>query len=311
MLHITNGDHAAEGIRASGVPGAVLPWRDVLHEGPVPGGLDLAGLGEVRAAFIAGRGWAPHDEVSAEFAGRDARLSLAHQEDEVVLWFEPDLYDQLQLFQLLDWFAEHPVARLALVDPPEYLGPAAPARLAELFRARRSVSAAQLEEGRLAWAAFRAPRPARMERLAAEGLQSLPYAAGAFRRLLEQLPGADDGLTRSERQALEALMQEDRAAGELFQMHNALEDPVWLGDATFADYLDALAAGPHPLITLSGAGPWHDRQAALTQDGRAVLSGRVDAVALRGVDRWLGGIHLQGRGPVWRWDRVAARVLER
>ena len=39
MLFITNGDFAAGRIAASGLTGEILPWRDVLHEGPVPAGL--------------------------------------------------------------------------------------------------------------------------------------------------------------------------------------------------------------------------------------------------------------------------------
>src|SRR5919206_483284 len=57
MLHITNGDHAARLIAATGVGGEVLPWRDVLHEGPVPEGLSLDELRPVRAPFIAGALW--------------------------------------------------------------------------------------------------------------------------------------------------------------------------------------------------------------------------------------------------------------
>ena len=40
----------------------------------------------------------------------------------------------------------------------------------------------------------------------------------------------------------------------------------------------------------------------LTAAGRAVLSGTADAVALRGIDRWLGGVRLSGRHGVWRWE---------
>src|SRR5687768_1889225 len=110
MLHITNGDAAAGGIRAAGVDGPVLPWRDVLHEGPVPGGFTLAQLGGVRALFLATCDFAREREAAAEFAYRDRVLEAAGAEDEVVLWFEHDLYDQLQLLQLLDWFAAHPPA---------------------------------------------------------------------------------------------------------------------------------------------------------------------------------------------------------
>ena len=51
-LHVTNGDSTAAGLREGGVTGDVLPWRDVLHEGPVPP-LAPAALARVRARFLA------------------------------------------------------------------------------------------------------------------------------------------------------------------------------------------------------------------------------------------------------------------
>ena len=57
ILNITNGDSAVNIMKQAGVPGAFLPWRDVLHDGPVPAGLSLEDLSMVRASFIANRGW--------------------------------------------------------------------------------------------------------------------------------------------------------------------------------------------------------------------------------------------------------------
>jgi hypothetical protein len=317
MLHITNGDAAVPGIRASGVEGPVLVWLEVLHEGPVPAGLTLHELSAVRSRFFSDLGWDDDEPASGRMAERDRMLMTAGSEDEVVLWFEHDLYDQLQLIQLLDWFADHPPAVLSLVNPAEYLGLATPTRLAGLFAVREPVTAGQLDLGRRAWAAFRSATPEEMARMLGEDTSALPFLHSAFQRLLEQLPGADDGLSRSERQVVEALADQDRTAGELFQMHNALEDPIWLGDAPFVDYLRSLASEPTPLVsTPAGAealseDAWHRQPVSLTPAGQQVLGGRADAVGLRGVDRWLGGTHLVGEGPVWRWDRVAGRVTRR
>jgi plastocyanin len=33
----------------------------------------------------------------------------------------------------------------------------------------------------------------------------------------------------------------------------------------------------------------------------------VHTIALCGIDRWLGGVHLEGSGPVWRWDAATGR----
>src|SRR6478672_6102481 len=36
LLHVTNGESAGNTLRQTALGGAVLPWQDVLHEGPVP-----------------------------------------------------------------------------------------------------------------------------------------------------------------------------------------------------------------------------------------------------------------------------------
>ena len=46
----------------------------------------------------------------------------------------------------------------------------------------------------------------------------------------------------------------------------------------------------------------------ITDAGRAVLEGRADWNELDGIDRWLGGVHLQGKEAAWRWDEQAARL---
>jgi len=48
----------------------------------------------------------------------------------------------------------------------------------------------------------------------------------------------------------------------------------------------------------------------LTPAGREILAG-ADFVARYGIDRWLGGVRLTGRGPVWRWDEGRERLVLR
>ena len=40
----------------------------------------------------------------------------------------------------------------------------------------------------------------------------------------------------------------------------------------------------------------------LTDVGRQVLDGEADHVALNGIDRWIGGVHLHGHDVPWRWN---------
>ena len=206
MLHITNGDCAVAVLQAAGMRGEIVPWRDVLHEGPVRADLPLEALSAERARFIAEAGWAPLDDVARSFQERDQAFRRADEHDEIVLWFEHDLYDQLQLIQVLDGL--YGQARVCIVCEAEYLGPMAPDRAAELFALRSPVTKRHYNEARAAWTAFRAPDPLGI----ATESRALPFLAAAMRRHLEEYPWTTDGLSRLQRDL------------------DAKEDPVFLGD---------------------------------------------------------------------------------
>lgn len=313
MLHVTNGDLAAARIAEAALGGDVLPWRDVLHEGPVPGGLGDAELREARAEFLAAPGWSEKAEVLRSLEERDARLEAAAGNEEIVLWFEPDLYDQLQLVQVLDRLArlDPGAVRVTAVKSVEAIGDLEATRVRELFVGRMPLPAGALELARDAWERFRDPDPTRLEALAAP-TPALPFLPAALRRHLEELPSIRDGLSRSERQALEVLRSEPLAARDLFlAAHHDRERWVFLGDTVFYSYLDRLASGPRPLVTLSVRPARPDAVADLTDDGRAVLEGIADWIDLGGSDRWLGAVHCSAREDRWRWDTTSGRVARR
>jgi hypothetical protein len=316
VLIITNGDGAVAAMEAAGIPGEKLPWRDVLHDGPVPAGLELDELSDVRAHFIASCGWGAPDAVRRDFADRDAALKASTAQDEVVLWFEHDLYDQLQLFQLLDWFAHRDLGgtRLSYVQDSEFIAEVPHETLPARLDGRSDVTPEQLAAGHLAWAAFTAPDPAALARLMdADGqpgaLASLPFARSAIARLLQEHPDAETGLARSERQILEGLADGPRSAGDLFRAVQAMEEARYLGDGSFFRYAERLAGGPEPLLQLAGGAAfslpdWEPGQPGaptlggpveLTATGRQVLAGERDWIEIAGIDQWIGGVHLHRR----------------
>jgi hypothetical protein len=326
MLHITNGDSAANGIRETGIPGAVLSWIDVLHEGPVPPDLDLDQLRTVRAKFIADCGWTSFEEAVGLFSRRDRVLADSLGKDEVVLWFEHDLYDQLQLIQILDWYAHHDLNRtkLTLICAAEYLGPSTVERLRERYPERQPISGTQLELARTAWAAFRSPDPTQLTELLQRDSSALPFLSSALWRHLQQFPSTKNGLSRSENQALEAIASGITVLGQVYRAsHHDREEALFLGDATFAIYVERLSAGREPLVLREdgqvvkaprGRGPapefWQS-QVMLTPLGRAVLGEAADQVKLNGIDRWLGGVHLAGPAAKYRWDERTHLLTER
>jgi hypothetical protein len=49
----------------------------------------------------------------------------------------------------------------------------------------------------------------------------------------------------------------------------------------------------------------------LTAAGRRVLGGDADHVALNGIDRWIGGVHLAGADSPWRWHEGTESISRR
>ena len=96
-LIITNGDSAVARMREAGLEADFLPWRDMLHAGPVPRAPSLEELSNIRARYLAEEFAPDPADVDRGFAERDAAIRNHAKYDRVELWFEHDLYDQLQL----------------------------------------------------------------------------------------------------------------------------------------------------------------------------------------------------------------------
>ena len=326
LLHVTNGESAGNTLRQTGLGGAVLPWQDVLHEGPVPD-VPRAELLRVRASFLSGCGWGRAGAIRSSLERRDRQIRAALRDGRrVVLWFEHDLYDQLQLLDVLarahglDGMLEAIVVGTFPGKPAfRGLGELSPDELEILWPARREVTAETVEEATAAWAAFRAPEPVALAELAARGSENLPFLGGALERLLEELPEVGDGLSRTERQALQAIAGGARTPFEVFRATQDMEEAPFHGDAWFFRTLSALGQGDERLLeTEDGAPlpappPLSDGQEyawlslRVTESGERVLGGECDRVELLGVDRWLGGTHVTSES-VWRWES-AARTL--
>lgn len=330
MLHIANGDMTVGVLRTAELPGIYVPWRDVLHEGPVPAGLDLPQLSRVRAEFIASCGWGKLEEITRQFVARDAALEASASEDEVVLWFESDLYDQLQLCQVLAWYHDQSSkpGKLSLINVDKGpdgsflgLGQLKPDGVRTVLESRKPVRADQLALCGRAWDAFRAPDPVALDTLRAKGTPALPVLAAALERLLEELPSAANGLSRTEHAALAAVADGARAPAEIFVAVHTREDRPFMGDWPFWKVLGRLASGNKPMLELaSGARPrfppevpaaasFGAQRFRLTPSGREVLAAKLDAVETNGIDRWVGGTHMSHGSRIWRWNGAERKLV--
>jgi hypothetical protein len=315
MIHFTNGDIVADALTASGVPGRAVTCADPLHDGPCLPGLSRAEWRDSRAHFLSSSHSVPLDEVRDDLELRDAAIDDSARAEEVVLWFEHDLFDQLNLIWLLDALAEAgtPAQRVRLlvigehpeVDPFHGLGQLSPAQLLALFPSRETLSSEALAEARAAWADVCAPDPRPLAQRAMSASRHWPWLPGALRRLVEELPSVSAGLSRTERQGLEAIGRGAETLGEAFSACAVREERVFLGDWTFYAIMRRLHLAATPLITRTiasdePADSVRSSVVALTAFGERVVSWLEDHASVNGLDRWVGGVHLLGPSPRFR-----------
>lgn len=333
MLHITNGDIVGGTLRQTGLPGDILTWRDILHEGPTPAGLTLEQLSQIRAKFLADRGLGTYEEVLADFIRRDSMLAQFAAHNEVVLWFEHDLYDQLQLIQLLDWFSrhDHRATTISLICINTFpgianftgLGQLNTSQLRSLYETRRALTEYELALGSEAWKAFCSPDPKALEAFLRKDTSALPFLKAALQRHLEQFPALHEGLSRTECQILEVVDSGTHKPFEIFLATQEKEESPFLGDTPFWFYLSNLCTGEKPLLTRADGSPFalptsdlhnpafREQVLILTDEGRKALAGQADWITInRGIDRWLGGVHLQGQDAAWRWDAQRTTLVQ-
>lgn len=332
FLHVANGTSTTTTIAAAGLPGRRSIWADPLYEGPVPGDVNDRQLIDVRRTFLQ----PPTDVAASAWAGgdptmdpvndlREWRAAIAAHDayDELVLWFEHDLFDQLNLIQLLTWIRDEvpagtPVSLIcidAFPGRPDFkgLGELTARELASLFEMRRPVTDRQFALARRAWDAFRAPAPDALDNLRLVDTSSLPFLGAAVTRFLQEYPWTTDGLSRSERRLLAIAGDGEIELSKAFPRMYDDERVYHVTDSSLAAMANSLSSTTPPLlgIDLGRGANGHALRGivSLTDAGRSVLAGERDRVAICGIDRWLGGVHLAPGARIWRWDDASNRVV--
>jgi Domain of unknown function (DUF1835) len=302
IVHVCNGDSTADTLSLADLPGEIRVWADALDQGP------LLAVGDAehyraRGEFWASRGGSAADHAQ-QLANWDKGVDEAAAADELILWFEHDLFDQLALVRLLSRLSRRGLPKTLTIvsidrhpDVPNFIGFAQlkPEQLAELWARRTPLSRDAIDEAVTAWIAITSTDPRALPFLVRR-VKALPFLAGALERHLEELPDSTSGMSRTERQLLAAVA---RGEASLTSSVQAVDPRYPITDVVLK----------HTLATFQALG--FTDGTAVTALGRQALAGAIDRVHEQGIDEWRGGVHLTGRGPVWRWESRERRLVEK
>jgi len=331
MLHLHNGDSAANSAKQSSLPGEHFAWRESLITGPAPLGLSADEWLDVRSKHLSEAYGVDPEQCRRDLLNQQEVLASFADHDEVILWFEHDLFCQLHLLYLLAWFAQRDLGqtKLTLICIDEFpgkenfrgLGELTAEELASLFPRRQQVTAIQLQLATSGWQAYCAPDPTQLETFLQADVSVLPFVDSALRAHLQRFPSTTNGLGRVEERALQLIQSGANSFSDLFAKFSETESVYGFGDAQLWFTLRRTATVTQPLLTITnGANQKLDQRVLireivrnakleLTNVGDTILRGAADFFDINGIEQWLGGVHLSGRKALWRWDDHTQTVI--
>ncbi len=302
-LHITNGDSSADAMREAGILGDILPWRDVLHIGPVQNHDTWELFDRARIEFLISVNLANEAFIKQTFEERRAVMSQLDLYEKIYLWFEHDLYDQLQLLQIIKYLTPQLrlYDRINLIVTDMYLGQAKPSDFHDLFRFSEPLSVNHIAAVEPYWLALTHHTPVLLNEL--NESEALPFMHIAFKRLCEEYPSTLNGLNRVQSTIVELLRNECKGS-ELFSRYQATEESRFMGDSVFALILNHLVNCKHPLLAFKDKRQdlnVLNNELIVTDMGYAVQKAQKNHIFINGIDTWIGGVHLNSNN-LWCYN---------
>ena len=301
VTHIHNGDVMAVHARRAGIEGEHFAFRESLLGGPVR---EDDGWIERRAKFLSSYG----DDIlrvsNRLFEQQQMISSAAASAEEIVLWFEYDVYCLIHLVYLLPRL---PAGRTSVVWHDQPLGEiAAPEELLRLHARRRPATREMVTLAREAWQAYTAEDPAALNKMISANFNEFPFLRDGLALHAARFPSVRNGLGIIEQRILEFVADGATDFAALFNRFWSSYPRFGLGDTEVLRHLHTLAGRRHPLINLTEGS---EKQASftITEQGERTLTG-ADDVAANGIDLWLGGVHLT-EDHFWRWDSDRGEII--
>lgn len=307
MIHIHNGDVVAEAARRALLPGRHVAYRETFITGPVRPGLRQPEWIEERARFIAAYYGEHLLRTRNEILDQEQMLDAVRDEEEIVLWFEHDLFCLANFLYLLVRLAK--ARRLTAVWCPRALGTMSEEDLVTTYLSRAAVPPLMQRIAVEAWKGFTAHDATALNRFVKQDWPDFPFLRDGMTLHAMRFPSTRNGLGEVEQRAMSGIDAGASDFSSLFARFDANPPRYGFGDGEFLRHLRRLASCAVPMITITESGETAPPKAlfAITPAGRKVLTGEADFIELNNADQWLGGVHLTSE-QLWRWDAEAREV---
>lgn len=289
LLHITNGDSFTERLKTLPFKGDIVTWREMLCEGKTLSSVGSESFWKTRFEFL-NKNYRISKSWFVEKTLKEYRSLCSHkQQDQIVLWFEYDLFCQINMLAVLSWlktYRRH--AEISLVcsgkeDNTERLyglNELSDEQLTEIYERRIILSQDDIEYADYVWQLYCSDNPMRLENLADFDSFQFKYLSEAIKAHLQRFPTIKNGLNAVENTVLGvAREQKPKSKRELIGKILQNQGFYGFGDSQYERMITTLK----PLF--SSFNP-----VRLSTKGKAILEKRENYYSqLRDEDYYLGG----------------------
>ncbi len=211
LLHITNGDSFTERLNKLDLKGDVITWREMLCEGETLTNVGSESFWKTRYEFLH-KNYKVTKSWFIEKTLKEYRSLCNHkQQDQIVLWFEYDLFCQVNLIAVISWLlANRKYAEISLVcsgkedesDKLYSLNELSDEQLLSLYRNKKVLSQDDIEYADYVWQLYCSNNPIRLENLSDFEDFQFDYLGDAVKTHLKRFPSIANGLNDMENNIL-------------------------------------------------------------------------------------------------------------
>ena len=289
LLHITNGDNFTEKLKGLKLKGDIITWREMLCEGKTETNVGSESFWKTRFEFL-NKNYKVTKSIFIEKTLKEYRSLCNHkQQDHIVLWFEYDLFCQVNMLAVLSWLkANRKYAEISLVcsgkedetDKLYGLNELSDEQLLGLYENRTVLSQNDVEYADYVWQLYCSDNPIRLENLRDFDQFQFDYLSEAVKAHLHRFPTIKNGLNTLENRVLDlSVSQKPKSRKDLLGAILNNQGNYGFGDTQF----DRIITTLKPLY--SSFNP-----VKLTKKGKDILEGKTSYYAvLRDNNDYLGG----------------------
>ncbi len=217
LLHITNGDAFTGALKSLKLKGDIITWREMLCEGKTLTNVGSENFWKTRFDFLH-KNYKVSKSSFIEKTLKEYRSLCNHkQQDEIVLWFEYDLFCQINMLAVLSWLKTHrKYAQISLVcigkqddsDQLLSLNQLSEEQLMNLYTHKKVLSQDDIEYADYVWQLYCSDNPMRLENLTDFKQYQFDYLGEAVQTHLQRFPSIRNGLNQMENNILEVANSE-------------------------------------------------------------------------------------------------------